>query len=107
MTRSLNHRSLGKLFWEVLLLQDNRDFTYSQQSAPVMSVGQWLLTIIVMAIPIVNIVMLLVWGMGNNENPNRKNWAIAQLIVMAAAIVIWMLLFSTIVGMMSGMMNSF
>lgn len=72
-----------------------------------MSVGQWLLTIIVMAIPIVNIVMLLVWGMGNNENPNRKNWAIAQLIVMAAAIVIWMLLFSTIVGMMSGMMNSF
>jgi flagellar biosynthesis protein FliR len=86
--------------------QDIRRFASNQYETPVMTVGQWLITMIIMAIPIVNIVMLFVWGFGNNDNPNRKTWAIAQLIIMAAAIVIWMLMFSTIVGLMSGMMGS-
>jgi hypothetical protein len=81
--------------------QENRNFTYGQPSAPIMSVGQWIVTMILMVIPIVNIVLLIVWGFGNGDNPNRKNWAIAQLIVMAVGVVIWILMFSTIVGMMS------
>ncbi len=60
-----------------------------------------------MAIPIVNVVMLVIWGFGNSDNPNRKNWAIAQIIVIAVMIVIWMLLLSTMVGMMSGLMEQF
>ena len=60
-----------------------------------------------MAIPIVNIVMLVIWGFGNSDNPNRKNWAKAQIIVIAVMIVIWMLLLSTMVGMMSGLMEQF
>ena len=41
-------------------------------SAP-LSVGGFLGTMIVMAIPIVNIIMLFVWGFGANANLNRKN----------------------------------
>lgn len=86
---------------------ENRDFTSNQHLAPAMSVGQWLITMLIMAIPIVNVVMLVIWGFGNSDNPNRKNWAIAQIIVIAVMIVIWMLLLSTMVGMMSGLMEQF
>ena len=86
--------------------QDNRNLVYSQNHAPVLSIGQWIITLLIMVIPIVNIIMLIVWAVGSTENPNRKNWAIAQLIFMAIGVVIWILLFSTFMGMMSGMMGS-
>ncbi|HCX60005.1 MAG: hypothetical protein WCY87_00035 [Candidatus Cloacimonadales bacterium] len=86
--------------------QDNRNLVYSQNQAPVLSIGQWIITLLIMVIPIVNIIMLIVWAVGSTENPNRKNWAIAQLIFMAIGVVIWILLFSTFMGMMSGMMGS-
>ena len=86
--------------------QDNRNLVYSQNQAPVLSIGQWIITLLIMVIPIVNIIMLFVWAVGRTENPNRKNWAIAQLIFMAIGVVIWILLFSTFMGMMSGMMGS-
>ena len=86
--------------------QDNRNLVYSQNQAPVLSIGQWIITLLIMVIPIVNIIMLFVWAVGSTENPNRKNWAIAQLIFMAIGVVIWILLFSTFMGMMSGMMGS-
>lgn len=38
-------------------------------------------------IPIVNIVMMFVWGFGNT-NVNKKNWARAMLIVIAVSIVL-------------------
>ncbi|HCM15362.1 MAG TPA: hypothetical protein DHW79_05375 [Candidatus Cloacimonas sp.] len=86
--------------------QDIRNLVYSQNQAPVLSIGQWIITLLIMVIPIVNIIMLIVWAVGSTENPNRKNWAIAQLIFMAIGVVIWILLFSTFMGMMSGMMGS-
>lgn len=33
-----------------------------QQHAPVLSVKDWMITILLLAIPLVNIVMLFVWG---------------------------------------------
>ena len=48
-----------------------------------MSVKDWLITLLIMAIPVVGLIMLFVYAFGNNGNVNRQNWAKAQLIVMA------------------------
>lgn len=52
-----------------------------------LSVGQWVLTIFLLAIPIVNIVMLFVWAFGGNKD-ERENFAKASLIWMLIGIAI-------------------
>ncbi len=51
----------------------------AQEMEPVMSIGQWLITLLVMSIPCVNIVMLFVWGFGGG-NQTRANYCKAYLI---------------------------
>ena len=53
----------------------------------VMSMKDWLITLLLMIIPCVNIVLLFVWAFGNG-NQNKQNWARAYLIVMAIGIVL-------------------
>ena len=62
----------------------------------VMSMGSWLITLIVLAIPCVNIIMYFVWAFGNG-NENRKNFCRAGLIMMAISVV-FMVLFYSIIG---------
>lgn len=47
--------------------------------ARVMTVGQWMLTLLVLAIPIVNLVMYLVWALSTAGNPNRRNFCKASI----------------------------
>lgn len=56
------------------------------KTASEMSVGEWLITMLILIIPIVNIVMLFVWGFGNADP--RRNYARASLIWMAISIVL-------------------
>jgi len=56
-----------------------------------MSVKDWLVTLLIMAIPMIGIVMLFVYAFGNNENVNRQNWAKAQLIMLAIVLVLVLL----------------
>ncbi|MDF2964072.1 MAG: hypothetical protein K0S39_5807 [Paenibacillus sp.] len=76
------------------------------QQAPVMTIKDWILTFIVSAIPIVNIIMLFVWAFGDNTNPNKKNYAKASLILAAIFIVLYvvfLILFFVILGASGGM----
>ncbi|HOA29480.1 MAG TPA: hypothetical protein PKL34_05530 [Candidatus Cloacimonadota bacterium] len=68
-----------------------------------MTVGNWIVTMLLMIIPFVNIILLIVWAASSGENPNRRNWAIASLIFMAIGIVLWLILASTLVGLMSSL----
>jgi len=52
------------------------------------SVGEWIVTFILLALPIVNIVMLFVWGFGETTPPSKKTFAKAYLIFLAAIIVL-------------------
>ena len=45
-----------------------------------MSVVDWMLTLLILAIPLLNIVMYLYWAFSNSGNVNRKNFCIAALI---------------------------
>lgn len=46
----------------------------------VMTVGDWMVTLLVLALPLVNIIMYLVWAFDNNGNPNRRNFCRASLL---------------------------
>jgi len=57
----------------------------------VMSTGEWVVTLLIMMIPCVNIIMLFVWGFGNG-NVNRRNYCRAYLIMVAIGIALYLLL---------------
>ena len=55
--------------------------TYARQDTD-MSVGSWIGTLILSAIPIVGFICLIVWAVSSSpEKRSRKNWAIAQFIL--------------------------
>ncbi|MDD4100080.1 MAG: hypothetical protein PHT47_03225 [Candidatus Cloacimonetes bacterium] len=83
--------------------QEPRQFTAHEQLAPIMTVGNWIVTMLLMIIPLVNIILLIVWAASSGENPNRRNFAIATLIFAAISIVLWMIMASTIAGLMSSL----
>lgn len=54
-----------------------------------MGVGSWLLTLFLTAIPVVNIICLIVWAVSSSpEKRSRKNWAIAQFIWMLIGLIL-------------------
>jgi cytochrome c oxidase assembly factor CtaG len=85
--------------------QEPRHYGFREPTAPIMTVGSWVVTMLILCIPIVNIIMLIVWAAGSDDNPNRKNWAIAQLIFFVIGIVLWIVLFGSFMGVMSSMLN--
>ena len=62
------------------------------------STGDWIVTLIISMIPLVNIVMLLVWAFGSNTNPSKANWAKAYLVFIALLIGLYAVLF-LVIGM--------
>lgn len=52
------------------------------------SIGNWIISLILTMIPIVNIIMLFVWAFSNGTNPTKANWTKAALIL----ILVWIIL---------------
>ena len=69
----------------------------SPQYNPI-SVGEWIITTIILAIPIIGFIMLFVWGFGSNTQPSKANWAKAALIMMGIGIVLSFLFLGTMLG---------
>lgn len=70
-----------------------------------LSVGNWLLVQLILAIPIVNLIMLLVWAIGEPK-PGKElltNYSRASLIWMVISfiigLVVWVLFFTVFLGM--------
>jgi hypothetical protein len=66
------------------------------------SVGEWILTFILLAIPLVNIIMLFVWAFGDSAQPSKKTFAKAQLIIFAVIICLSILfgILAAVTGLM-------
>ena len=45
------------------------------------SVGNWLLTFIVTAIPILNIIVIIYWSLSKNAHPSKMNYARAMILL--------------------------
>ena len=80
-----------------------------QQNTPqtqTMSVTDWLINLVLAAIPLVGIILLFVWAFGNDGNITRKNWAKANLLLAAIILGLWLLIILPIFGMaIFGMAN--
>ena len=55
-----------------------------EEKGDVLSVWDYLLMLIILAIPLVNIVVCIFWIIGKNGSPNRKNLAKAWMILAVA-----------------------
>lgn len=74
------------------------------QQGSVMSVKDWVITLLISIIPLIGFVMLFVWGFGSDTNPNKANWAKAALVMFAIMIVLYFIFGAAFVGLfMSGM----
>lgn len=60
----------------------------SRQYTP-MTVGNWLLTFIIISIPLVGFVMQLVWAFSNETHPSKKTFCQASLIMLLIFVVLF------------------
>lgn len=73
---------------------------------PPMTLGDWLITLLVLSIPCVNIIMFFVWGFGSGGNTSRKNYCRAALVFALIGIVISVIFSSAIAALMVSLINS-
>lgn len=62
------------------------------QQNTVMSVKDWLITLIITALPFIGIIMLFVWAFGSGTNQSKQNWAKAALLLFAIMIVLYIII---------------
>lgn len=63
---------------------------------PPLSLGEWIISVLVSKIPLIGFVMLIVWALDKNIDPNKSNWAKAELIVTLIGIAIAVIIISII-----------
>lgn len=68
--------------------------------------SEWVLTLFLSAIPIVNIVLLCVWAFGSNTAESKKNWAKATLIWLIIALAASFIFGGSISTFVSNITNS-
>jgi hypothetical protein len=61
-----------------------------------MSIGDWLITFLIQAIPLVGFIMLFVWAFGDGTHPSKKTWAQASLIFALIMIVLVIIFFAAL-----------
>lgn len=71
--------------------------------APVLSVFDWVVINVLMMIPLVNIIVLIIWALDANGNPNRTNYAKAYLIIIAIQIVLAVVFLGAFLGLIFGL----
>ena len=57
-----------------------------------LSVGDWILTLIVLGIPLVNVVMYLYWAFSSSVHPTRRNFSRASMVLFVVGAVLYVVL---------------
>jgi len=89
---------------EEVLGNEQRMSSMPKQVVPQMSVGQWVITLLILFIPLVNIIMMIIWAL--DPMSARQNFARAYIIIYAIGLVI-SIVFMILVFMLSGAVGSF
>ena len=86
--------------------EPNRDYGYPQsEHAPIMRVRDWVVVFVITAIPLVNIIMLIIWATDSRSNPNKNTYAKASLIMIAVGIVIWVAMLGSMIATFTELFN--
>jgi len=70
------------------------------------SFGEWFVTILLAAIPLVNIVLLFVWAFGSNTKISKANWAKASLVWAVIGIALYLIIFVALLGVGTHFFNT-
>jgi len=62
-----------------------------------MLLKDWLITYLLLLIPIVNIVLMFFWAFGNDVNQSKKTFFQAQLIMLAVGLILYFLFFAALI----------
>lgn len=62
---------------------------------------EWLWSLILTAVPIVNLVVLLIWSFGTGTSITKRNWARAKLILVAVGTVVSVLAMIVLFGVLA------
>jgi len=65
-----------------------------EESNEHVTTGQWFVTMLVTAIPLIGLIMMFVWAHGDGVSISKSNWAKAILI---KAILIWCIIYIVII----------
>ncbi len=63
---------------------------------PPQSLGDWIISVIITKIPLIGLIMLIVWAVDKDTEPNKANWAKAELIVQLIGIAIFVLIVAAV-----------
>lgn len=67
-------------------------YGYQMQSIDeVITIKEWLITLLIMCIPLVNIVMIFVWAFGGGTKTSKANFFKAQLVFLLIGVILWVL----------------
>ena len=61
-----------------------------------LSVGDWMIILLIISIPVVNIIMLFVWALSSDTNVTKSNFAKAALMWFVVIIILWLLFFASL-----------
>lgn len=67
---------------------------FEPQKDKVVSIKEWVITMLIMCIPIVNLVMTFVWAFGSGTKTSKANYFKATLIMLIIGIFIAILLYA-------------
>ena len=63
-----------------------------EENNKIITTSEWIITKLIMFIPIVNIIMLIIWAFNNKTNINKSNWAKANLIIMIFRVIFYFII---------------
>ncbi|MDQ0045871.1 heme/copper-type cytochrome/quinol oxidase subunit 2 [Paenibacillus polymyxa] len=73
---------------------------------PPVSFKEWMISLLLMAIPVVGIIMLFVWAFSGSTNPSKANYAKAGLLWAAIVIVIYIIMAVALLPAILSSLNS-
>ena len=71
----------------------------------VISTSDWVLTKLILLVPIVNIIMLFVWAFNSKTNLNKSNWAKASIIVWTIGFLFYFIIIFLFIAFFMNMFN--
>lgn len=63
---------------------------------PPQSLGDWIVSVIITKIPLIGFIFLIIWAVDKETDPNKANWAKAELIVRLIGLFIVIIVISII-----------
>lgn len=71
--------------------------TFSEPTASIPTVGDWLINFLLLSIPLVNLIVLIVWALDNGD-PIRKNFSVAALLWSLIIFFLFILFWGSIIA---------